>query len=129
MEAIVLSERMVDIRPVSMRDPRAVVDAVRGEVARRGADGAFLVGWDPLLQSGLPETTLGWLDEIAPQTPLVIVHNSGHLAYFNSAAARRAAIELRGGATGRDRPRNSRSGRSSMSMSRPCGRIRAPTIG
>jgi predicted amidohydrolase YtcJ len=28
MEAIVLSDRMVDIRPVTMRDPDAVVDAV-----------------------------------------------------------------------------------------------------
>ncbi len=42
----------------------------------------------PLLQSGLPEPTLAWLDEIAPDGPLVIIHNSGHKAYFNSHAAR-----------------------------------------
>jgi predicted amidohydrolase YtcJ len=33
MEAIVLSDRMVDIRPVTLRDADAVVDAIRSEVA------------------------------------------------------------------------------------------------
>jgi predicted amidohydrolase YtcJ len=87
MEAIVLSDRMVDVRPVTIRDPEVVVDAVRQEVAARGAAGAYLVGWDPLLQTGLPEPTLSWLDTVAPDTPLVIIHNSGHKAFFNSAAA------------------------------------------
>jgi len=88
MEAIALSDRLVDIRPVTMRDAGAVVEAVRQEVARRGSDGAYLNGWDPLLQPGLPEPTLTWLDETAPDTPLVIIHNSGHKAFFNSCAAR-----------------------------------------
>jgi predicted amidohydrolase YtcJ len=92
MEAIVLSDRMVDIRPVTMRDPDAVVDAIRREVAARGADGAYLNGWDPLLQPGVPEPTLTWLNEIAPESPLVIIHNSGHKAYFNTAAAKRAGL-------------------------------------
>jgi predicted amidohydrolase YtcJ len=88
MEAIVLSDRLVDIRPVTIRDADAVVAAVRGEVARRGSDGAYLNGWDPALQVGLPQPTLSWLDEIASDGPLVIVHNSGHKAFFNSHAAR-----------------------------------------
>jgi|SRR5579884_3173897 len=67
MEAIVLSDRMVDIRPVTLPDADAVVTAIADEVAARGADGAYLNGWDPLLQSGLPEPTLYWLDSIAPQ--------------------------------------------------------------
>ncbi|MCT7658435.1 amidohydrolase [Mycobacterium deserti] len=92
MEAIVLSDRMVDIRPVTLRDASAVVDAIHAEVDRQGDDGAYLNGWDPLLQRGLPEPTLAWLDEQAPNTPLVIVHNSGHKAFFNSAAARRAGL-------------------------------------
>ncbi len=92
MEAIVLSDRMVDIRPVTIRDPQEVVDAIKGEVAARGAGGAYLVGWDPLLQDGLPEPTLDWLDDIAPDTPLVVIHNSGHKVFFNSAAARRAGL-------------------------------------
>ncbi|MDT5364676.1 MAG: hypothetical protein QOC69_6438 [Mycobacterium sp.] len=92
MEAIVLSDRMVDIRPVTMRDPDQIVEAIRNEVTKRGADGAYLNGWDPLLQSGVPEPTLAWLNGEAPDTPLVIVHNSGHKAYFNSAAAQRAGV-------------------------------------
>ncbi len=92
MEAIVLSERMVDIRPVTITDPDGVVAAIKAEVAKRGADGAYLNGWDPLLQSGLPEPTLDWLNGIAPDGPLVIVHNSGHKAYFNSAAAAKVGL-------------------------------------
>src|SRR6201998_3134884 len=38
MEAIALSDRLVDSRPVTMRDAGAVVEAVRREVARRGSD-------------------------------------------------------------------------------------------
>jgi predicted amidohydrolase YtcJ len=40
----------------------------------------------------VPEPTLAWLNGEAPDTPLVIVHNSGHKAYFNSAAAQRAGV-------------------------------------
>ena len=93
MEAIVLSDRMVDIRPVTLPDAETVVAAIRAEVERRGADGAYLVGWDALLQKGLPDPTLAWLDEIAPATPLVIMHNSGHLAFFNSVAGKRAGLD------------------------------------
>jgi predicted amidohydrolase YtcJ len=92
LEAIVLSDRMVDIRPVMMRDADAVVDAIRREVAVRGAEGAYLVGWDPLLQPGLPDPTLHWLHTTAPETPLVIIHNSGHKAFFNAAAGQRAGL-------------------------------------
>ena len=92
MEAIVLSDRMVDIRPVTMRNANDVVDAIRREVARRGPAGAYLIGWDPLLQAGLPQPTREWLDATAPDTPLVIIHNSGHLAYFNSVAALKAGL-------------------------------------
>ncbi|TPG25606.1 amidohydrolase [Mycolicibacterium hodleri] len=92
MEAIVLADRIVDIRPVTMRSADDVLAAIRHEVAVRGDSGAYLNGWDPLLQIGLPEPTLGWLDGIASGTPLVIVHNSGHKAYFNSAAAKHLGL-------------------------------------
>jgi predicted amidohydrolase YtcJ len=92
MEAIVLSDRMVDIRPVTLRDPDAVVAAIRDEVAVRGSEGAYLNGWDPLLQPGVPEPTFDWLNEVAPDSPLVIIHNSGHKAFFNHAAAQRAGL-------------------------------------
>ena len=92
MEAVVLSDRMVDIRPVTMPSADDVVAAIRSEVAKRGADGAYLNGWDPLLQPGLPEPTLEWLDGIAPDSPLVVIHNSGHKAFFNTATAHRCGL-------------------------------------
>ncbi|ETW24150.1 amidohydrolase, partial [Mycobacterium gastri 'Wayne'] len=92
LESMVLSNRMVDIRPVTVRNADDVVGAIRREVATRGATGAYLFGWDPLLQPGLPEPTLRWLDDLAADTPLVIFHNSCHKAYFNSTAARQAGI-------------------------------------
>ncbi len=82
-----MSDRLVDIRPVTVPNPADVVSAIHHEVAKRGAAGAYLNGWDALLQSGLPDPTLAWLDGIAPDSPLVIIHNSGHKAFFNSRAA------------------------------------------
>ncbi len=87
MEAIALSDRIVDIRPVTIGNADEVVEAIRLEADARGPAGAYLNGWDTLLQPGLPQPTLAWLDEIAPNGPLVIIHNSGHKAYFNSHAA------------------------------------------
>jgi len=87
MEALALSDRIVDIRPVTVGGADDVVTAVRREIAARGPAGAYLSGWDPLLQPGLPEPTLAWLDQMAPDGPLVIIHNSGHKAYFNSRVA------------------------------------------
>ena len=87
MESVALSDRVVDIRPVTIPGADDVVAAVQAEVAARGQSGAYLHGWDALLQSGLPQPTLAWLDETAPNGPLVIIHNSGHKAFFNSRAA------------------------------------------
>jgi predicted amidohydrolase YtcJ len=107
MEALALSERIVDIRPVTVPGADDVVAAVRREAAGRGPTGAYLNGWDPLLQSGLPEATLTWLDDVAPDGPLVIIHNSGHKAYFNSHAAQlnglsRDTPDPKGASYGRD---------------------------
>jgi predicted amidohydrolase YtcJ len=92
MEAIVLSDRMVDIRPVTLPNADDVVAAIKAETVKRGAEGAYLNGWDPLLQRGLPEPTLEWLNGVAPDSPLVIIHNSGHKAFFNTAAAQKAGV-------------------------------------
>ncbi|HTQ17630.1 amidohydrolase [Mycobacterium sp.] len=107
MEAIALSDRIVDIRPVTIRDPDGVVAAIRREAATRGPAGAYLNGWDALLQPGLPQPTLTWLDDIAPDGPLVIIHNSGHKGYFNSRAAElngltRDTADPKGAKYGRD---------------------------
>ena len=55
--------------------PLDVVDIVHTEVTARGAEAAYLVRWDPLLQNGLPEPNLTWLDQTAADTALLIVHN------------------------------------------------------
>ncbi|ATI34361.1 amidohydrolase [Rhodococcus sp. H-CA8f] len=91
-EAIVLGPDVVDIRPATIAEADAVVAAVVDTVRSRGAAGASLNGWDPLLQKGLPDPTIDWLDSVAPEYPLVIMHNSGHVAYFNTAAAVQAGI-------------------------------------
>ena len=87
MEAIALSDRHRRHPPGhhARRRRRRRGRPPRGRA--RGAAGAYLNGWDALLQSGLPEPTLAWLDDIAPDGPLVIIHNSGHKAFFNSHAA------------------------------------------
>jgi predicted amidohydrolase YtcJ len=107
MEAVALSDRIIDIRPVTIPSASEVVAAIHREVANRGAAGAFLNGWDALLQPGLPQPTLAWLDEIAPDAPLVIIHNSGHKAFFNSPAAQlngltRETPDPKGAKYGRD---------------------------
>jgi predicted amidohydrolase YtcJ len=43
----------VDIRPVTIPKADDVIEAIRREAAERGPAGAYLNGWDPLLQSGL----------------------------------------------------------------------------
>ena len=93
MEAIVLSDRMVDIRPVTMRDADDVVAAIRRRSPSAGPTGAYLNGWDPLLQHG-PAGADARLAErrSPPTTPLVIIHNSGHKAFFNTVAAQQAGI-------------------------------------
>ena len=45
MEAIVLADRIVDIRPVTMRSAQDVVAAIHREVTDRGETGAYLNGW------------------------------------------------------------------------------------
>ena len=91
MEAIALSDRMVDIRPVTMPDADDVVAAIRSEVANRGADGAYLNGWDPLLQPGCRSRRSTGSTASRPTARWSIIHNSGHKAFFNSAAAARHA--------------------------------------
>lgn len=90
--ALVLSRYMIDIRPVTIETAEGVMDAIRAGVAAR-PNGAYFNGWDALLQKGLGEPTIQQLDQIAPNTPVVIAHNSGHVAYFNTAAARAAGID------------------------------------
>lgn len=91
-EAIILGDPVVDIRPVTVPDADGVLAALAKAVVEAGPDGAVLNGWDPLLQNGLVEPSIQWMDEQSPDAPLIILHNSGHAAYFNSRAAAAAGI-------------------------------------
>lgn len=86
-EAIFLGPDVVDIRPVVTPSAEAVMEQLRAAIAGAGPEGVYANGWDPLLQTGLPEPTLAWLNGLSPERPLAILHNSGHSAYFNTAAA------------------------------------------
>ena len=92
MEALALSDRIVDIRPVIMPNADDVVEAVRRETAAQGSIRRLSERLGSAAAARAPEPTLAWLDEIAPDGPLVIIHNSGHKAYFNSLAARHAGL-------------------------------------
>nr|WP_201470527.1 amidohydrolase [Microbacterium hydrocarbonoxydans] len=90
--AILLSDLVVDIRPVTIDDADGVLRALRTAV--QDAEGAvFANGWDALLQRGLPDPDRRLLDDLAGDVPLVVIHNSGHSAYFNSAAALAAGLD------------------------------------
>ena len=90
--AIVLSDLVVDIRPVIVPDAKGALATIRRAVAD-AAGAVFVNGWDALLQRGLPDPDMRYLDELAGAVPLVVIHNSGHSAYFNAAAAAAAGIE------------------------------------
>lgn len=90
--AVLLSGTTVDIRPVVVPTADGVMDKIRSALAAR-PDTLFVNGWDPLLQRGLEAPNRASLDELAGPIPLVILHNSGHCAYFNTAAAALAGID------------------------------------
>lgn len=90
--AVLVSEHVVDIRPVVVPRADDVMRLISEAIVARPA-GVLANGWDLLLQRGLVEPTCASLDELAGSVPLVILHNSGHTAYFNSAAAALAKID------------------------------------
>ena len=91
--AILLSDLVVDLRPVVIPDAEGVLAALRTAVAGAGGEAVFANGWDALLQRGLPDPDIRFLDELAGEVPLVVIHNSGHSVYFNTAAAHAAGID------------------------------------
>ncbi|MFT2816666.1 amidohydrolase [Leifsonia sp. A12D58] len=92
--SMLLGDSVVDIRPVVVSEADAVMQKITDALAEADpAVGLLANGWDPLLQKGLPTLSIEVLDALAGQTPLVILHNSGHSAYFNSAAAQNAGVD------------------------------------
>ncbi|MDF2507799.1 MAG: amidohydrolase [Microbacterium sp.] len=91
--AILLSDLVVDLRPVVIPDADGVLAALRTAVADAAGEAVFANGWDALLQRGLPDPDIRFLDELAGSVPLVVIHNSGHSVYFNTAAAFAAGLD------------------------------------
>ena len=87
-----LSDPVVDIRPVVVESADEVWRLIDEALAGR-PEWVLANGWDPLLQRGLATPTVRGLDEAAGEIPLMIVHNSGHTLYFNTAAARMAGVD------------------------------------
>lgn len=82
-----------NIQPFTAPDAAAVDAAVRAAVARAAPDAyVALFGLDPVLQAGVSVPTLAQLDAWSPSNPLIILANSGHAAYGNTAALARAGI-------------------------------------
>ncbi|MDZ4046087.1 MAG: amidohydrolase [Rhodoglobus sp.] len=91
--SILLSDLVVDLRPVVVPQAEGVLAALRTAVAEADGEAVFANGWDSLLQRGLPDPDMHFLDELAGGVPLVVIHNSGHSVYFNTAAALAAGID------------------------------------
>ena len=92
--AALMGNGVIDIRPVTLARAEQVWAAIKNALAASPRPARVVAnGWDPLLQTGLTPPTIGDLDALASEVPLVIVHNSLHSAYFNSAAAREAGID------------------------------------
>lgn len=121
--AILLSDLVVDLRPVVVPRAEDVLAALRTAVAEADGDPVFANGWDSLLQRGLPDPDIRFLDDLAGRVPLVVIHNSGHSVYFNTAAALAAGIDRTtpdpvGASFGRDAEGSSPASRSRRLRSR-----------
>ncbi|MER7014976.1 amidohydrolase [Saccharopolyspora sp. NPDC000359] len=93
LEMVIAGPDVLDIRPVTCATAEEVLSWLRAAVAAADPGcwlGAF--GWDPLLQEGLPAISRALLDELSPDHPLSVMHNSGHSAWGNTLAVQRAGI-------------------------------------
>ncbi|MEO8813720.1 MAG: amidohydrolase family protein, partial [Mycobacterium sp.] len=88
-----LAPPAIDVRPFTVPTASgvfakladAVTDTPKGQPI-------LLTGVDPLLQTGLQSFTRTELDKLVPHNPVVIITNSGHAAYGNTAAFAAAGI-------------------------------------
>lgn len=88
-----LAPPAVDVRPFTVPTAAGVNDKIAEAIRATAAGKPILFnGIDPLLQQGLQLPTRAELDRLAPNNPVVIVTNSGHAAYGNTAAFRAAGI-------------------------------------
>lgn len=87
-----LAPPAVDVRPFTAPDGREVWRRIEEAAARRPGRPLFAQGIDPLLQPGLEPPTRELLDRVCADAPVVVVSNSGHVGYGNSAALAAAGI-------------------------------------
>ncbi|MEU2241208.1 amidohydrolase [Streptomyces sp. NPDC018338] len=93
MVALAVAPPAVDVRPFTVPTGAEVLDRIRAAVAAAGpGEPVCAYGVDPLLQRDLTPPTRAELDALRPDAPLVVVANSGHAAWANSAALRAAGI-------------------------------------
>lgn len=88
-----LAPPAVDVRPFTVPTAAGVLAKLSAAVAdTRKGHPILLNGVDPLLQPGLHPFTRSELDRLCPHNPVVIIANSGHAAYGNTAAFAAAHI-------------------------------------
>ncbi|MBU3064389.1 amidohydrolase family protein [Nocardia sp. NEAU-G5] len=94
--AAALAPPAVDVRPFVVQTGAEVLRKLTDAVHRAPAGTPVLLyGIDILLQTDLQLPTMQQLDALAPHNPVVLVANSGHAAYANSAAFALAGITAR----------------------------------
>ncbi|MFD6196496.1 amidohydrolase [Mycobacteriaceae bacterium NPDC060252] len=91
--AATLGPPAVDVRPFVVPTGKEVMSTLADTVrATPKGTQVLLYGIDVLLQSDLQLPTRTQLDALAPDNPVIIIANSGHAAYANSASFRLAGI-------------------------------------
>ncbi|MFF3033633.1 amidohydrolase [Streptomyces rubiginosohelvolus] len=92
MMALAVAPPAVDVRPFTVPAGADVEARIRAAVAAAPGTPVCAYGIDPLLQRDLRLPTRRSLDALSPDAPLVVVANSGHAAWANTAALRAARI-------------------------------------
>ncbi|MBD0709472.1 hypothetical protein BU197_14105 [Streptomyces sp. CBMA291] len=93
MLALAVAPPAVDVRPFTVPTGALVMERVRAAIAAAApGEPVCAYGVDLLLQRDLTPPTREALDALRPDAPLILVTNSGHAAWGNSAALRAAGI-------------------------------------
>ena len=88
-----LAAPAIDVRPFTVPTAGGVFAKLADAVADTPkGQPILLTGVDPLLQTGLQPFTRTELDRLVPHNPVVIISNSGHAGYGNTAAFHAAGI-------------------------------------
>lgn len=88
-----VAELALDCRTPPMRSVEQILVELE-ELAARTPAGRWVLGWgyNEVFLEGSRHPTLAELDRIAPENPLVIGHQSGHMAAVNTIALEKAGI-------------------------------------